>query len=143
MPPSSSKRRQGSSPVSPRKSRRLARLAPEDAGEGPSSSSKHARARKSNRQQSEHSHSLSANATEPGLPETIDAARERVNCYVKKKRLHEKHLVACLNACLDWLPGTGPSSMAKDIVNAENDEKLWEVYHNVLTGVLYPSKDNT
>ncbi|GIJ83899.1 hypothetical protein Asppvi_002730 [Aspergillus pseudoviridinutans] len=122
----------------PRKSRRLARLPPEDTGEG---RSKHTRARKSNRQPSEQR--LSVVLTEPESPETlpnvIDAARKRVKRYKKGKRPHDQYVVACLNACLDWFPGDGPDpSLAKDIVTAGNDKKLWEVFHNVLTGVLYP-----
>ncbi|GIK02897.1 hypothetical protein Aspvir_006960 [Aspergillus viridinutans] len=141
MPPSSSKRRQPSSPVSPRTSRRLARLPPEDTGEELSSVSTHARTRKSNRQQSERGLSVVVTEEPPEtLPNVIDAARKRVKRYKKGKRPHDQYVVACLNACLDWLPGDGPapSSVAKDIVKVTSDRKLWEVFHDILTGVLYP-----
>jgi hypothetical protein len=73
----------------------------------------------------------------------INSARDRVKRYKKGNRPHAQYLAACLDTCLDWFPRDAPYSLAKDILNAGNDQELWEVFHNVLTGVLYPSKDKS
>ncbi|RHZ57211.1 hypothetical protein CDV55_105973 [Aspergillus turcosus] len=115
-------------PVSPRRSRRLARQPPEvDSRNGHTS--------KANCQQSVN-----------GMPEPsetftslIDAARARVERYVNGSRPQEDYLRPSLNAFLEWLPPGGQTSVARDIVNAGNDDqKLWQAFHDLLTGILYP-----
>lgn len=116
--------------VSPRRSRRL-------AGQPPEVDSRNGSASKANRQQSVNG--------KPEPPETftnfIDTARARVERYVNGSRPQEEYLRPSLNAFLEWLPPGGQASVARDIVNTGNDDqKLWQVFHDLLTGVLYPSK---
>jgi GrpB-like predicted nucleotidyltransferase (UPF0157 family) len=78
-------------------------------------------------------------------PETftnlIDIAGARVERYVNGGRPHEEYLSASLKAFLEWLPPGGQTSVARDIVNAGNDDqKLWQVFHDLLACLLYPSK---
>ncbi|GIJ83898.1 hypothetical protein Asppvi_002729 [Aspergillus pseudoviridinutans] len=134
MPPTSPKCGRQRDPASPRRSRRLARQLPDvDIREA-------ARARqrsvcKSRRQQSVN-----------GMPEPsetftnlVEAARARVESYVNEGRPHEEYLRPCLKAFLEWLPPGGQTSVARDIINAENDDqKLWQVFHDLLTYLLYP-----
>ncbi|GFF84561.1 hypothetical protein IFM47457_06522 [Aspergillus lentulus] len=79
----------------------------------------------------------------PERPETfnnlIDTARARVERYVNGGRPHEEYLRASLKAFLEWLPPGGQTSVARDIVNAGNDDqKLWQVFHDLLAYLLYP-----
>ncbi|GFF27081.1 hypothetical protein IFM58399_01600 [Aspergillus lentulus] len=130
----SSKRGPQSRPISPRRSRRLAKQRPEiDAREA--AWARQRSASKANRQQP-------VNGM-PERPETfnnlIDTARATVERYVNGGRPHEEYLRASLKAFLEWLPPGGQTSVARDIVNAGNDDqKLWQVFHDLLAYLLYP-----
>jgi hypothetical protein len=81
----------------------------------------------------------------PERPETftnlIDTARARVEHYVNGGRPHEEYLRASLKAFLEWLPSGGQTSVARDIVNTGNDDqKLWQVFHDLFACLLYLSK---
>ncbi|GIK02898.1 hypothetical protein Aspvir_006961 [Aspergillus viridinutans] len=132
MPPTSPNRGRQRDPVSPRRSRRLAGQTPEVDTRG---------ARAQQRSASKANCRQSVN----GMPEPtetftnlIDAARARVESYVNGERPHEEYLRPCLKAFLEWLPPGGQTSVARDIVNAGNDDqKLWQVFHDLLTCLLY------
>ncbi|KAF7168427.1 hypothetical protein CNMCM5623_001480 [Aspergillus felis] len=134
MPPTSPRCGRQRDPVSPRRSRRLARQPPEvDIWEA-------ARARQQSVSKSRRQ--LSVNGMlEPSETFTnlVDAARARVESYVNGGRPHEEYLRPCLKASLEWLPPGGQTSVARDIVNAGiDDQKLWQVFHDLLTCLLYP-----
>ncbi|GFF44093.1 hypothetical protein IFM46972_07434 [Aspergillus udagawae] len=121
-------------PVFPRRSRRLAGQTPEvDTWTA-------ARARQRSVSMSRRQQSVNG-MTEPSETFTnlVDAARARVESYVNGERPHEEYLRPCLKAFLEWLPPGGQTSVARDIVNAGNDDqKLWQVFQDLLACLLYP-----
>ncbi|GFF86034.1 hypothetical protein IFM53868_04674 [Aspergillus udagawae] len=121
-------------PVFPRRSRRLAGQTPEvDTWTA-------ARARQRSVSMSRRQQSLNG-MTEPSETFTnlVDAARARVESYVNGERPHEEYLRPCLKAFLEWLPPGGQTSVARNIVNAGNDDqKLWQVFQDLLACLLYP-----
>jgi hypothetical protein len=71
-----------------------------------------------------------------------EAAKARIAKYQSQNpnRVHEEKLQPSLNAFVEWLPEGGRESVARDIVNASTDENLYDVFHNLLTGLAAPSK---
>ncbi|KAG2022032.1 hypothetical protein GB937_004126 [Aspergillus fischeri] len=111
----SPKRGKQSRPVSPRRSRRLAGQPPQvDTREG-------------------------AQAWQGSASKPSHTARARVEHYVNRGRPHKEYLRASLKAFLEWLPPGGQTSVARDIINTGNDDhKLWQVFHDLLSCLLYP-----
>ncbi|CAI7643200.1 unnamed protein product [Penicillium viridicatum] len=68
------------------------------------------------------------------------AAKERIEKYQPEHRSHEQILQPSLNAFIEWLPEGGRESVARDIINATTDKDLYDVFHNLLTGLAIPSK---
>lgn len=76
----------------------------------------------------------------PSWPELADRAKKRVRQYVAGNRGEsEDKLIACLLAMIDWLPQGGRESAARDIVNCDDDDKLYGVFANYCSGLLAPS----
>lgn len=125
----------GSPPRSPQ--RKSARLAAQAGSSAQASSS--AQAGSSALAQSRAVSGLSTN-TESSLPESIEAAKKRITKYQSQNRLHEENLQPSLNAFLEWLPEGGRESIARDIINATTDKALYDVFNNLLTGLVLPSK---
>ena len=73
-------------------------------------------------------------------PALVEAAEERITKYQFQNRIHEEDLQVSLRAFIEWLPEGGRESVARDIVNATTDEVLYNVFHNLLTGLAVPSK---
>ncbi|KAL4783343.1 hypothetical protein BJX76DRAFT_348655 [Aspergillus varians] len=73
-------------------------------------------------------------------PSMYEAAKRRATSYKPTKRPNDLQLTSTLLAFLEWLPEQGQRSVAKDINEAQTDESLWEVFHNLVTGLLYPMK---
>ena len=73
-------------------------------------------------------------------PTLVVAAKERIARYQSQDRIHEEKLKPSLNAFVEWLPEKGRESVARDIVNSTTDEDLYDVFHNLLTGLALPSK---
>ncbi|KAJ5931304.1 hypothetical protein N7516_005793 [Penicillium verrucosum] len=63
-------------------------------------------------------------------------AESRINKYECCGRSNEQCLTKTLNAALNWLPEGGKDLLADDIVIAEGDETLWEVFDNLRTAVI-------
>ncbi|KAJ9246556.1 hypothetical protein DTO207G8_8827 [Paecilomyces variotii] len=59
--------------------------------------------------------------------------------HEKTKRADQK-LKACMTALLDWLPAGGRDSAARDILQCETDDKLYEMFENICTCLLAPLK---
>lgn len=59
--------------------------------------------------------------------------------HEKTKRADQK-LKACMTALLDWLPAGGRDSAARDILQCETDDKLYEMFENICTCLLAPCK---
>jgi hypothetical protein len=74
------------------------------------------------------------------LPALVEAAKERITRYQSQNRVNEEKLQTSLNAFIEWLPEGGLESVARDIINATTDEDLYNVFHNLLTGLALPSK---
>lgn len=124
------KRQNQEVPQTLRKSRRLTAQSPEDTGRG--------------LRQLSVTTGLSTLSTQPEPPETWEslksAAKARVDNYTPADRAHDALLCSSLHAFLEWLPEGGRESVARDITNSITDDSLWRVFHNLLTGLLYPSK---
>jgi hypothetical protein len=73
-------------------------------------------------------------------PSLAEAAKARIAKYQPQNRVHEERLQPSLNAFVEWLPEGGRESVARDIINATTDEDLYNVFHNLLTGLAVPSK---
>ena len=73
----------------------------------------------------------------------VEAAKERITKYQSQNRVHEDILQPSLNALVEWLPEGGRESIARDIINATTDKELHNIFYNVLTGLVVPSKSNT
>lgn len=56
------------------------------------------------------------------------------------QRKDDNILAPTLAACLEWLPGNGKISLARDIEDANTDEALYVVFKNLLTCLALPSK---
>ncbi|KAJ9219327.1 hypothetical protein DTO027B5_5721 [Paecilomyces variotii] len=101
---------------------------------------------------------LSALSTDVKPPETwpdlCRQAKERIDRYEaavddstspkdkgreKTKRADQK-LKACMTALLDWLPAGGRDSAARDILQCETDDTLYEMFENICTCLLAPLK---
>ncbi|OJD09465.1 hypothetical protein AJ78_09058, partial [Emergomyces pasteurianus Ep9510] len=120
-----------------RRSRRIAAMRTEEAGEKPA---------RSKRQLSAET-SLSELSTIPESPESrgnkINKARDRINRYVPGQRAHTKRtdhkLIPCLNAFLDWLPAEGVDSLIHDVESCnDDDEALYCVFENLASALLQP-----
>ncbi|KAJ9193587.1 hypothetical protein DTO164E3_7843 [Paecilomyces variotii] len=59
--------------------------------------------------------------------------------YEKTKRADQK-LKACIIVLLDWLPAGGRDSAARDILQCETDDKLYEMFENICICLLAPLK---
>lgn len=70
----------------------------------------------------------------------IEKARERISNYSNQERLHETKLKAALDASLQWLPNGGKEALASDILDATTDDKLHEIFFNILTILAWPGK---
>ncbi|KAF5865276.1 hypothetical protein ETB97_004859 [Aspergillus alliaceus] len=73
-------------------------------------------------------------------PSLAAAAKERLAKYQPEHRVHEHILQPSLDAFITWLPEGGRESVARDIVNATTDKDLYDVFHNLLTGLAVPMK---
>ncbi|KAJ5578155.1 uncharacterized protein N7459_007119 [Penicillium hispanicum] len=60
-----------------------------------------------------------------------------------KNLWHITVLQPSLNALVTWLPAGGRESVARDIVDATTDKALYDVFHNLLTGLAMPMKART
>ncbi|PYH38326.1 uncharacterized protein BO87DRAFT_412932 [Aspergillus neoniger CBS 115656] len=74
-----------------------------------------------------------------GMSPDIEKARERISRYSNQERLHETKLKATLDASLQWLPDGGKEALASDILDATSDDKLHEIFFNVLTILVWPA----
>jgi hypothetical protein len=73
-------------------------------------------------------------------PSLEEAAKARIAKYQPHNRVHEEKLQPSLNAFVEWLPEGGRESVARDIINTTTDKDLYDVFHNLLTGLAVPSK---
>lgn len=67
-------------------------------------------------------------------------AQTRIQEYKLCGRQNEAYLRTTLNAALDWLPEAGREALANDIIDAEDDGAVWEVFENFRTGILQAGK---
>ncbi|KAJ9296394.1 hypothetical protein DTO271G3_5092 [Paecilomyces variotii] len=58
----------------------------------------------------------------------------------EETRRADQNLKACMTALLDWLPAGGRDSAARDILQCETDDRLYEVFDNIRTCLLAPLK---
>ncbi|KAL2825450.1 hypothetical protein BDW59DRAFT_161677 [Aspergillus cavernicola] len=75
--------------------------------------------------------------------EIYQNAKDRATNYTPAKRSNDGKLTSLLLALLEWLPQEGKESVAKDINEAKTDDALWEVFQNLVTGLLRPMKART
>lgn len=69
----------------------------------------------------------------------LPSAIERVDRYVETKENDEDNLLKDgLKALLEWLPEGGRESLARDVINTDTDQALFEVFHNLLTCLVSP-----
>jgi hypothetical protein len=76
-------------------------------------------------------------------PSLAAAAMERTAKYQSRHRAYDQILQASLDAFVNWLPAGGRESVARDIVDATTDKDLYDVFHNLFTGLALPSKSRT
>lgn len=127
MPPPKKRQRTSLSPTPRRKSLRSA-----TTGEA------------SNRNQSPSLSALStASETSVSWQLLKTEAIQRVSEHHAKGRKFEDKLEDTLNAFLEWLPESGCSSIARDMISAEGDDELYDVFHNLVTGLAIPSEFRT
>ena len=74
------------------------------------------------------------------LPALLIAARQRISEYQMQNRPFENIMQSSLNALLDYLPDSGLESMARDILQTNTDDDLYNVFHNIFTGLAKPSR---
>ncbi|RAK99966.1 HNH endonuclease signature motif containing protein [Aspergillus ibericus CBS 121593] len=63
---------------------------------------------------------------------------ERLEQYDHKKK---ETVVKCLQSCVSWFPPGGRASLIRDILKADSDEFLYDVYDTLMTGLLIPMKE--
>lgn len=69
------------------------------------------------------------------------AARRIIAAYTSSRGRQDEKLAKCLNALLDFLPSSGATRVSNDILRCGDDnDKLFEVFENLCTGLLVPSK---
>lgn len=76
----------------------------------------------------------------PGLH---DRAKDRVRNYVSASASENKNdgkLISCLIAFLEWLPEGGRESLARDLVECDDDTDVYDIFDNFRTGLVYASK---
>lgn len=87
---------------------------------------------------------LSTLSTEPETVESfaalVKSARKKVDEYAPSGREDEQFITPLFHAMLDNLCEEGQTSIAHDLVKAKDDEKIWEQFRNIYTGLLVPSK---
>jgi hypothetical protein len=67
--------------------------------------------------------------------------KARIDRYLPLIGLDDNKLIPCLHAFINFLPPAGRASIATDILNCGNDDKkLFQVFENLSTALLYPSK---
>ncbi|KIN05190.1 hypothetical protein OIDMADRAFT_39565 [Oidiodendron maius Zn] len=72
------------------------------------------------------------------LQALVEAAKERITKYQSQNRVHEDILQPSLKAFVEWLPEGGQESIARDIINATTDKELYNIFYNLLTGIVVP-----
>lgn len=74
--------------------------------------------------------------------ELATSAKERIASYKPTRRHHKDELPIqrALNAFVDHLPQDGRESVARDILKANTDDQLYEVFMNLYTGLAVPSE---
>lgn len=83
--------------------------------------------------------SLSTDAEAPDKWSTTAAcAKQRLDNYVPQEGRSDGKLVVALKAFLDYLPKGGRESIARDILESKYDQELYQVFSNLLTGLLAP-----
>lgn len=73
----------------------------------------------------------------------VDSPKDKGKAKAKGKgreKRADKKLKACMTALLDWLPPGGRDSAARDILQCETDDKLYEMFENIRTCLLAPCK---
>ncbi|KAJ9195968.1 hypothetical protein DTO164E3_6506 [Paecilomyces variotii] len=73
----------------------------------------------------------------------VDSPKDKGKAKAKGKgreKRADKKLKACMTALLDWLPPGGRDSAARDILQCETDDKLYEMFENIRTCLLAPLK---
>lgn len=88
--------------------------------------------------------SLYSQSTEPseiGLESNLETASHRIDNYIPQNRgPHENILRISLQAFLDHLPDAGRSAIAKDIIDLEDDNGIYEYFCNLYTGLRTRSR---
>jgi len=83
-------------------------------------------------------------STETGASETwptlLSTATTKIDKYKPLGHTLEDILVPSLKAFLAWLPPGGRELIARDIEQTTTDQELYDVFHNLLTGLAVPSK---
>lgn len=80
--------------------------------------------------------------TEPteNRPTLEHRALQRIDDYQFKDRLDEGILKKTFTAFIDNLPPKGCDSLVRDIIAATTDDQLYEVFRNLVTALVLPSK---
>ncbi|KAL1869246.1 hypothetical protein Plec18167_007912 [Paecilomyces lecythidis] len=85
-------------------------------------------------------------------PSIAHRAKERINRYEpsadgstplegnEKPRMADQKLKSCMVALLDWLPEDGRDSAAREILECETDDMLYDLFENIRTCLLAPLK---
>ena len=78
----------------------------------------------------------------PNWGKLSQKARSRIDRYNGILGKKDDKLQKCLYAFIDFLPPDGRESIARDILNCpdDEDEKLFDVFENLSTALLYPSE---
>lgn len=78
----------------------------------------------------------------PDVSELVSKSRERVNRFSPTSSMRNSGLlIKTLHAFLDFLPQKGQLSIVRDInLCGEDDTKLFNVFENLCTALLVPSK---
>lgn len=85
-------------------------------------------------------------------PSITHRAKERIDRYEpptddfiplegnEKPRMADQKLESCMVALLDWLPEGGRDSAAREILECETDDMLYDLFENIRTCLLAPCK---
>ncbi|KAB8271513.1 hypothetical protein BDV30DRAFT_240487 [Aspergillus minisclerotigenes] len=83
---------------------------------------------------------MSTDKSNESWPLLAEKGRERIARYQPQDRPYDEILKPSLDAFIEWLPRGGRESIARDIVRANTDDDLYQVFANLFRGLAVPSK---
>ncbi|CAI7594999.1 unnamed protein product [Penicillium bialowiezense] len=92
---------------------------------------------------SRHGLSTLSTDTADSLSSLVNQAQARIQTYESQSLEYDTLVQPGLNAFLRWLPETGQTSLARDVISTPSDSQLYNVFQNLYTGLAVPMRSRS